>query len=125
MDARTGRVRLELANNDLRLKPGMYAEVEFSLPARANSLVIPRSAVITTGERAVVFVAEHGMLMPREVVTGLVSGNEIEILSGLASEEIVVSSATFLIDAEANLGSAIEAMGQMETDPDPTADLER
>ena len=125
MDARTGRVRLELANTDLRLKPGMYAEVEFSLPARANSLVIPRSAVITTGERAVVFVAEHGMLMPREVVTGLVSGNEIEILSGLASEEIVVSSATFLIDAEANLGSAIEAMGQMETDPDPTADLER
>ena len=125
MDARTGRIRLELANTDLRFKPGMYAEAEFSLPMSTSSLVIPRSAVISTGERSVVLVAEHGMLMPREVVTGLVSGNEIEILSGLASEEIVVSSATFLIDAEANLGSAIEAMGQMETDPDPTADLER
>ncbi len=125
MDARTGRIRLELENTDLRLKPGMYAEIEFSLPAPANSLVIPRSAVITTGERAVVFVAEHGMLMPRDVVTGLLSGNEIQILSGLAAGETVVSSATFLIDAESNLGSAMEAMGRMEADPDPASGQER
>jgi RND family efflux transporter MFP subunit len=116
MEARTGRIRLELANADLRLKPGMYAEAEFSLPAPANSLVIPRSAILTTGERSVVFVAEHGMLMPRDVVTGLLSGNEIEILSGLSAEEIVVSSASFLIDAESNLGSAMEAMGQMDAE---------
>ena len=125
MDARTGRIRLELANTDLRFKPGMYAEAEFSLPMSTSSLVIPRSAVISTGERSVVFVAEHGMLMPREVVTGLLNGNEIEILSGLAAEEIVVSSATFLIDAESNLGSALEAMGRMEADPDPPTDQER
>ena len=120
MDARTGRIRLETANADVRLKPGMYAEAEFSLPAPPNSLVIPRSAVLTTGERTVVFVAEHGMLMPREVVTGLLSGNEIEILSGLVAEEIVLSSATFLIDAESNIGSAMEAMSQMEADQENT-----
>lgn len=118
MTARTGRIRLELANADLRLKPGMYAEAEFLLPADGNSLIVPRSAVLTTGERSVVFVAEHGMLMPHDVVTGLVNGDEVEILSGLAAGDVVVSSATFLIDAESNLGSAMDAMGRMDmTDP--------
>jgi Cu(I)/Ag(I) efflux system membrane fusion protein len=117
MTARTGRVRLELPNADRRLKPGMYADAEFLLPAGENSLIVPRSAVLTTGERSVVFVAEHEMLMPREVITGLVTGDQVEILSGLAAGEVVVSSATFLIDAESNLGSAMDALGQMdETD---------
>lgn len=114
MDARTGRVRLELDNRDLSLRPGMYANVEFSLPTREGSLVVPRSAVLTTGERSVVFVSEHGMLMPREVVTGLLNGNEIEILDGLEPDEVVVSSATFLIDAESNLNAAMAAMGRMD-----------
>lgn len=126
MDARTGRIRLELANADLRLKPGMYADVEFTLAAEQESLVIPRSAVLTTGERSVVFVAEHGMLMPRDVVAGLVNGDEVEVLSGLAAGEVVVSSATFLIDAESNLGSAMDAMGRMDTtDPGDDALDER
>lgn len=114
MESRTGRVRLELDNRDLSLRPGMYANVEFSLPTKEGSLVVPRSAVLTTGERSIVFVSEHGMLMPREVVTGLLNGDEIEILGGLEPGEVVVSSATFLIDAESNLNSAMDAMGRMD-----------
>ena len=113
VEARTGRIRMERANADLRLKPGMYASVQFSLPTKEGSLVIPRSAVLTTGERSIVFVSEHGMLMPREVVPGLLNGDDIEILSGLEPDEVVVSSATFLIDAEANLSSVMDAMGEM------------
>ena len=113
VEARTGRIRMERANADLRLKPGMYASVQFSLPPKEGSLVIPRSAVLTTGERSIVFVSEHGMLMPREVVPGLLNGDDIEILSGLEPDEVVVSSATFLIDAEANLSSVMDAMGEM------------
>ena len=114
MEARTGRIRLELDNRDLSLRPGMYANVEFSLPTKEGSLVVPRSAVLTTGERSVVFVSEHGMLMPREVVTGLLNGDEVEILDGLEPDEVVVASATFLIDAESNLSSVMDAMGQMD-----------
>ncbi len=114
MEARTGRIRLELDNRDLSLRPGMYARVEFPLPASESRLVVPRSSVLTTGDRSVVFVSEHGMLMPREVVTGLLNGEGVEILSGLEPGEVVVSSATFLIDAESNLSSAMDAMAGME-----------
>ncbi len=104
--SRTARVRLELANPDLALMPGMYAQVEFrALPAPAT-LVVPRSAVIVTGERALVFVqAEDGALIPRDVVPGRTAGRFMEVLGGLTMGERIVSSAAFLVDAESNLGT--------------------
>ncbi len=121
LEARTGRIRVELDNPDLRLRPGMYAEIELNVPAAKPALVVPRTAVFGTGERAVVFVrGADGMLSPREVTPGLPVGREIEILAGLQPGEVVVSSASFLVDAEANLGSAMQAMSGMETGA-PTA----
>lgn len=115
LEARTGRVRVELANPQGRLKPGMYARVALDVPTGEAHLVVPRDAVHATGERAWVFVqGPDGVLMAREVVTGLVAGREIEILSGLEEGESVVASANFLIDAESSMGSAIEAMPGME-----------
>lgn len=115
VEARTGRVRLELANPGLRLKPGMYAEIRVDVPGvRDRALQVPRAAVVHTGERSVVFVRHtDGTLVPHEVTTGLASGDRIEILSGVEPGDRVVSSAAFLIDAESNLGSAMEGM---ETD---------
>lgn len=115
LEARTGRVRLELANPGLRLKPGMYAEIRVDLPAiRERALQVPRAAVVKTGERSVVFVRHtDGTLVPHEVTTGLAAGDRVEILAGVEPGDQVVSSAAFLIDAESNLGAVMEGM---ETD---------
>ncbi len=111
VESRTGRIRVELANPDLRLRPGMYAKLELESDANHAALVIPRSAVHFTGERSMVFVrAEGGLLRPREITTGLIAGADIEVLAGLAEGEVVVSSANFLIDAEANMGSSMATM---------------
>jgi len=110
VEARTGRIRIELANPDLRFKPGMYAKVTLAVQGR-ESLMIPRSAVHFTGERALVFVRGlDGALEPREITTGHASDDEIEVLNGLAENDVIVTSANFLIDAEANMRSAMQPM---------------
>lgn len=114
METRTGRIRLELPNPGLALRPGMYADIQLDVPAGPPLVVVPRSAVLSTGERSVVFVeASDGTLVPREVTTGRAVGREVAILSGVSEGDRVVSSAGFLIDAESNLGSAMgEDMGE-------------
>lgn len=113
-DTRTARVRVELPNRGLRLKPGMYATLRFSGGRRANVLSLPRSAILSTGERNLIFVRRaDGQLEPREVRIGSAGEDRIEVLSGLAAGETVVASATFLVDAESNLGSALGGMGNM------------
>ncbi len=113
--SRTGRVRLELSNPGLRIKPGMYAEVELQSPALDQTLLVPRTAVLQTGERSMVFHRmSNGQLHPMEVVTGLAAGDQIQILSGVTEGTVVAASATFLIDAESNLGAAMAAMAGMD-----------
>jgi Cu(I)/Ag(I) efflux system membrane fusion protein len=115
MEARTGRVRVALANPGLRLKPGMYAEVELEVSAGEPRLVVPRDAVHATGERSWVFLqTSEGTLVAREVTTGRVAGSDIEILAGLEEGDSIVASANFLIDAESSMGSAIDAMPGMD-----------
>ncbi|MEO8452370.1 MAG: efflux RND transporter periplasmic adaptor subunit [Gemmatimonadota bacterium] len=110
---RTARVRVELANPKLELKPGMYATFRFAAAARPV-LSVPRSAVLGTGKRNLVFVRRPtGDLAPREVTLGTANDDRVEILAGLRAGETVVASATFLIDAESNLGSALGAMATM------------
>jgi len=113
-DTRTARVRVELANRGQRLKPGMYATLRFSGGRRAHVLSLPRSAILSTGERHLIFVRRaDGQLEPREVRVGIAGDDRIEVLSGVAAGETVVASATFLVDAESNLGSALGGMGNM------------
>jgi Cu(I)/Ag(I) efflux system membrane fusion protein len=110
-DTRTVRVRVVLPNHDLRLKPGMYATLRITAGARDAVLSVPRSAVLSTGERSIVFAREaSGALAPREVSLGASNDERIEILSGLRAGETVVASATFLVDAESNLGTALGGM---------------
>jgi Cu(I)/Ag(I) efflux system membrane fusion protein len=112
-ETRTARVRVEMANPDRQLKPGMYATIHFSA-ITAKVLNVPRSAILMTGRRALVFVRDSsGALIPREVVPGRATDDRIEIMSGLREGETVVASATFLVDAESNLGSALGGMANM------------
>ena len=111
---RTVRVRVVLPNRDLRLKPGMYATVRITGTTRDAVLTVPRSAVLSTGERSLVFVRDAGgRLGPREVAVGASTDTRIEILRGVSAGETVVASATFLVDAESNLGTALGGMGDM------------
>jgi Cu(I)/Ag(I) efflux system membrane fusion protein len=111
LESRTGRIRIALANPGTRIRPGMYARLEVQAAGGAPALAVPRGAVHATGERSVVFVrAADGSLAHREVTTGRVAGEYVEVLSGLAEGETVVASANFLVDAEASMGGAMPGM---------------
>lgn len=113
-ETRTVRVRLELLNNRMQLKPGMYATFKLDGSARANVLSVPRSAVLATGRRSLVFIKRSdGMLEPRDIVAGVANDDRVAVLSGLVAGDTVVASATFLVDAESNLGSVLGGMGGM------------
>jgi Cu(I)/Ag(I) efflux system membrane fusion protein len=108
---RTAKVRIEFANPKAELKPEMFGEVTLRMPAR-QGLSIPVDAVIDSGTRKVVFVAiGEGKLLPREVKLGSVSGDTVEVLSGLEAGEKVVTRANFLIDSESQLRASLAAMG--------------
>jgi Cu(I)/Ag(I) efflux system membrane fusion protein len=113
-DTRTARVRVEMPNRDLALKPGMYATIRINGEHGDIMLTVPRSAVLSTGKRDVVFVRRaDGMLEAREVQIGVANDARMQILRGLSAGETVVASATFLVDAESNLGSLLGGMGNM------------
>ena len=113
-DTRTARVRVQMANGDLALKPGMYATIRIEGASSARVLNVPRSAVLSTGKRDLVFVqTDAGLLEPREVVVGVTNDTRVQILQGIRAGEKVVASATFLVDAESNLGSQLGGMGNM------------
>ena len=111
---RTARIRVELANPGRRFKPGMFATVRLSSALRERVLTVPRSAVLATGQRSIVFLkTASGTLEPHEVVTGVANDDRIEIRDGLQERDTVVASATFLIDAESNLKAALDNMAAM------------
>ena len=113
-ETRTARVRVEIANPGRRLLPGMYATLHIEGAGRAATLTVPRSAVLATGARQIVFVRRpDGRLEPRLVEVGAVSDDRAEILGGVSLGDTVVASATFLLDAESNLGTALGGMGDM------------
>ncbi len=101
---RTLKVRIELANPGGRLAPGMFATVNFTPAARQEVLLVAGEAVIHTGRRSVVIVAQdNGGFIPVEVETGAEAGDRIEIRKGLEAGQRVVVSGQFLIDSEASL----------------------
>ena len=114
-ESRTGRIRIELRNPGLRFKPGMYANMEFQVPVHREGIHIPRSAMLQTGERTIVFVrTADGTLTPRQVAAGAATTEHVEIISGLRAGEVVVASANFLVDAESNISAALGAMAPAE-----------
>ncbi len=106
---RTARIRLEVANPDLSLRPDMYADV-FLHQALGPRFTVPASAVLRTGDRSFVFVdLGSGRLQPQRVVTGIESEDRVEIVSGLEPDQRVVVSGTFLVASESRLRAALES----------------
>ena len=105
---RTARLRIQLPNLDLALRPDMYANVRVHAD-RGERLVVPQSAVLYAGERSFVFRAlGEGRFRPQPVEVGLRSGEQVEILSGLEPGDPIVTSGTFLIASESRLRAALE-----------------
>lgn len=106
--SRTLTVRVELPNKGGRLRPGMFATVALN-QGRRDALLVPSEALIRTGQRTLVMLAEPGgRFRPAEVRVGAEAGGQSEILAGLREGERVVASGQFLIDSEASL-AGIEA----------------
>jgi Cu(I)/Ag(I) efflux system membrane fusion protein/cobalt-zinc-cadmium efflux system membrane fusion protein len=107
--ARTGMVRVVLANDDGALRQGMYASAEVRGTLAPRALLVPREAVIDTGSRQIAFVAlERGHFEPRQVTLGVSAEHGmVQVLTGLAPGEQVVASGQFLLDAESRLREAI------------------
>jgi membrane fusion protein, copper/silver efflux system len=106
--SRTGRVRIELKNPGLELKPDMYANVELSVDL-GERLVVPKTAVLPAGDRTFVFLdLGEGRLRPQRVQTGVEADENVEIVSGLNPGDSIVTSGNFLIAAESRLKTALE-----------------
>mgnify|MGYP006279046059 CR=1 FL=1 len=117
-------VRLEFENPDLTLKPEMFAEVRIEARMAGDGIQIPSEAVIRSGERNVVFVAKgNGRFLPREVTLGhTLDGNRLQVLTGLAPGERVVTSGQFLLDSESKLMEAVAKMTEPEPAPEPESE---
>ena len=104
---RTAKVHMHFANPGQLLKPAMFGEVVLEFGER-RGLHVPADAVIRAGTHDVVFLAlGEGKFAPREVRLGVRNGADVEVLSGLAAGDRVVTRANFLIDSESQLRASL------------------
>lgn len=110
---RTAKVRFELDNPGEKLKPDMYANVELKIPL-GTRLVVPRDAILESGERQLLFIHHGGgQLEWRSVTLGAKAGDWVEVREGLKEGDHVVTGANFLIDSESQLKAAVGGMAGM------------
>ena len=115
---RTVRARVELANPGARLKPGMFATLILSSGRAQQAVLVPSEAVIRTGERSLVILAEgEGKFRQRDVELGIEMGGSTEIRKGLKAGDKVVLSGQFLIDSEASLRAGLARMEPSKHEP--------
>ena len=118
---RTLKARLELANPGGRLVPGMSVQMQFTDLQVGKALLVPTEAVIQTGRRTVVIVADgegrSGHFRPVEVEIGTEGGGQTEVRRGLQAGQRVVVSSQFLIDSEASLKGVEARLNAAESKP--------
>lgn len=103
----TANVRVEVTEPEARLRPGMYVDIAFEADL-GTKLAVPAEALLYSGRHRYVFVDRgNGALEPRAVETGRSAGNMVEVTSGLAENDRVAASGTFLLGSEAQLRSAL------------------
>ena len=106
---RIAQVRVEIANKDKDFKLEMFANgiLESSITKNPNELLIPKSSILWTGKRAVVYVKVPGREIPaflyREIALGPEAGNFYVVADGLSEGEIIATNGVFKIDASAQL----------------------
>jgi Cu(I)/Ag(I) efflux system membrane fusion protein len=115
---RTAKLRIELPNPDGLLRANMFADVEIMLD-QTPVVQVPEGAFIDTRDRQVVILdLGEGRFRPEPVIVGRRGGGMIEIVSGVVAGDVVVSAATFLIDAESNLNAALAALAAPDSAPE-------
>lgn len=108
---RTLRVRAKFDNPNGKLKPNMFAQVVIHANGLGNALLVPKESVIRTGKQnRVVLALGEGQFKSIAVVIGRVDNDSIEILDGLTEDDVVVTSAQFLIDSESSKSSDFKRM---------------
>lgn len=108
---RTVKARIEFSNPEGLLKPEMYADVIIH-GLRRHGVAVPDEAVMSTGERHIVFVAKgNGLFEPRKVTLGVKVRNLYEITDGVSPGEQVVIGANFLLDSESRLKATLADTG--------------
>jgi len=141
-NSRTAKIRVEADNRDRNLKPEMYATAQITAPLKGYSkeMVIPKSAVLWTGKRSIVYVKQPNTSTSafklREVVLGPSLGDQYVIMSGLENGEEIVTNGAFTVDASAQLEGKVSMMnndgstaqsghqhGNMESSANKTHDM--
>ncbi|MCY1530375.1 efflux transporter, RND family, MFP subunit [compost metagenome] len=118
VQTRTLTVRSEFANPQGRLRPGMFAAVRLNGASQQPVLLVPSEAVIRTGKRALVMLAEgDGRYRPHEITLGREADGRLEVLSGLEEGQAVVTSGQFLIDSEASLQGVMAGKEEQDLAP--------
>ncbi|HEX3624476.1 MAG TPA: efflux RND transporter periplasmic adaptor subunit [Verrucomicrobiae bacterium] len=108
-DTRTVRVRIDVENTDLKLRPEMFVDVGLKIDT-GKQLAVPVNAVMPTGEHNIVFVDKgRGELQPRFIELGAQYGDYYQVKSGLNEGERVIASGNFLIDAESQIQGALKS----------------
>jgi Cu(I)/Ag(I) efflux system membrane fusion protein len=112
-EARTVKVRVEVPNPKLLLKPEMYGTVQIKVD-RGHRLALPEGALLDSGIRQLVFLVHgEGLFEPREVKVGPKIGSYYEVHEGLQAGDRIVTSGNFLIDSESKLMAATNMMGSL------------
>jgi Cu(I)/Ag(I) efflux system membrane fusion protein len=114
---RVAKVRVEYNNEKGLLKPEMFATglIKTNAGYYGKDLVIPKSAVLWTGTRSIVYVKKQGtepVFSMREVTLGPMVGNSYVITAGLKEGEEIVTQGTFSVDAAAQLDGKPSMMSQ-------------
>jgi multidrug efflux pump subunit AcrA (membrane-fusion protein) len=111
--SRTLKVRTTIANESGKLKPGMVANAVLHIDIEGMPLVVPRTAVIDTGKRKVVWIrVTDKIFQAKAIQTGYESEGYVEVKEGLMKDEAVVIEGNFLLDAQAQLFGGYEDMMQ-------------
>jgi Cu(I)/Ag(I) efflux system membrane fusion protein len=111
-ESRTTRVRMQIKNDKLELRPGQYGHADFAL-APAKVVIVARDVIVDTGRATYVFVDEGGgRYTPRVVVVGREVDDGFEVLAGVSAGDRLVASATFLIDSESRLQASLAEAGR-------------
>lgn len=98
---RTIKVRVQVKNEEQKLKPGMFAEAEISIPLQENAMIVPSSAVVSDEGKSFVFQhLKDDLWMRRDVRVGENQGGFIEILSGLPKNATIVTGGAFMLKSD-------------------------
>lgn len=112
-ETRTLKVRTTLENKKGLLRPGMVSDAKLEIEKKGRPLVVPRSAVIDTGHRQVVWKKKSDSeFQAIKISTGFMGQGYVEVLSGLSEDDEIVIEGHFLLDAQAQLFGGYESMNK-------------